>query len=108
MMKRQTKALIFLLMALIFYPFPASAQNILADKVISKEGHFVEYILPTKEGQDLGLFVDYPDCSDCPADTTLIAFPNKERPFLGERTYHLTSKEGADKKCCEGLSFGVE
>jgi len=52
--------------------------------------------LPTKEGRDIALLVDYPDCSNCPPQLIVIEFPNKERPFIGERTYHLRATNGQE------------
>ncbi|MCX5704192.1 MAG: hypothetical protein NT066_06870 [Candidatus Omnitrophica bacterium] len=52
--------------------------------------------MPTKEGQDIALLVDYPDCSNCPPQLIVIEFPNKERPFIGERIYHLRATNGQE------------
>jgi hypothetical protein len=69
-------------------------QEIFADKLV-KEKEVVEYILPTKEGQDITITFDYKfDCSDCPMDTIIFDFPNRARPFTGEQVYHLASEEG--------------
>lgn len=71
--------------------------KVFADRLRSVEGYEVEYSLPTKEGQDIVLFIVYPDkCSDCPPQNTLIEFPNKERPFIGERIYHWKATNGQE------------
>ncbi len=69
-------------------------RNVFADELLSTENHAVKYIFPTQEGQDIALSFDYPDCSDCPPQSVLIAFPNRERPFVGEKTYHLVATGG--------------
>ena len=70
--------------------------QVYADKLLSYENHSVEYIFSAKEGQDIVLLADYPDCSDCLPENVVFAFPDRERPFIGEKTYHIVTKEGED------------
>jgi len=77
--------------------FRNKKQKILADRLISAENNDVEYILSTKEGQDIALILDYPGApADLPPKLVLIDFPNKERSFIGERTYHLKATNGQE------------
>ena len=80
------------------YSIAASSDKpkVYADRLISAEGHAVEYILPTKEGQDIAFLVDYRGPENRPPDSVLIEFPNRERPFIGERTYHLITTDGQE------------
>jgi len=94
------------ILALIFFftvflsaaPCDEPAQGkILADKVVSLEKYDVEYVLPTKEGQDVVLLLNYKsdDPKELP-DGALFYFPNQARPFTGEKLFHIASEEGED------------
>ena len=69
--------------------------KVFADRLLPAEKWVVEYILPTKENQDFSFSADYPaECSSCPIQLALLDFPNKERPFIGKRIYHLQATNG--------------